>query len=220
MLQMFPAAVSVFLSSDVDMEVDHFTNGVTESSSNGFLNGSSKHATEPEDCEADMGGWRLQSLLEPFCSALLHRDAVTCCRAKDAPVAVAEVESAQSKRQLCGGSQAAIERMIHFGRELQSMSEHLRRECGKNSANKKMLKVRPVNGLSRSRFPGDHPFTPKGCVHPSSLSGGVICCRCSGVAGRLQPAGLFGPLEQPGWIPAGRHSERARVLHPQQCNIR
>uniref|UniRef100_A0A669CZH7 RAN binding protein 9 n=1 Tax=Oreochromis niloticus TaxID=8128 RepID=A0A669CZH7_ORENI len=48
--------------------------------------------------------------------------------------------SSQSKRQLCGGSQAAIERMIHFGRELQSMSEHLRRECGKNSANKKMLK--------------------------------------------------------------------------------
>uniref|UniRef100_A0A8D0DBL0 RAN binding protein 9 n=1 Tax=Sander lucioperca TaxID=283035 RepID=A0A8D0DBL0_SANLU len=93
------------LRSDVDMEVDHFTNGVTESSSNGFLNGSSKHATEPEDCDADM-----------------------------------EVESAQSKRQLCGGSQAAIERMIHFGRELQSMSEHLRRECGKNSANKKMLK--------------------------------------------------------------------------------
>lgn len=47
------------LSSDVDMEVDHFTNGVTESSSNGFLNGSSKHATEPDDCDADMGGWRL-----------------------------------------------------------------------------------------------------------------------------------------------------------------
>lgn len=52
------------------------------------------------------------------------------------------MESTQTKRQLCGGSQAAIERMIHFGRELQSMSEHLRRECGKNSANKKMLKVR------------------------------------------------------------------------------
>ncbi|XP_053294232.1 ran-binding protein 9 [Pleuronectes platessa] len=92
-------------SNDIDMEVDHFTNGVTESSSNGFLNGSSKHTAEPDDCDADM-----------------------------------EVESAQSKRQLCGGSQAAIERMIHFGRELQSMSEHLRRECGKNSTNKKMLK--------------------------------------------------------------------------------
>ncbi|XP_033959775.1 ran-binding protein 9 isoform X4 [Pseudochaenichthys georgianus] len=92
------------LTSDVDMEVDHVSNGVTESSSNGFLNGS-KHVTEPDECEADM-----------------------------------EVESAQSKRQLCGGSQAAIERMIHFGRELQSMSEHLRRECGKNSTNKKMLK--------------------------------------------------------------------------------
>lgn len=43
-------------SSDVDMEVDHFANGVAESSSNGFLNGSSKHATEPDDCDADMGG--------------------------------------------------------------------------------------------------------------------------------------------------------------------
>lgn len=91
-------------NNDVDMEVDHFTNGVSESA-NGFLNGSSKHAVEPDDCDTDM-----------------------------------EVESAQSKKQLCGGSQAAIERMIHFGRELQSMSEHLRRECGKNSANKKMLK--------------------------------------------------------------------------------
>lgn len=43
-------------SNDVDMEVDHFTNGVTESSSNGFLNGTSKHAPEPDDCDADMGG--------------------------------------------------------------------------------------------------------------------------------------------------------------------
>lgn len=42
-------------SNDVDMEVDHFTNGVTESSSNGFLNGSSKHAGEPDNCDADMG---------------------------------------------------------------------------------------------------------------------------------------------------------------------
>ncbi|XP_041760361.1 ran-binding protein 9 isoform X1 [Coregonus clupeaformis] len=93
-------------STDVDMKVDHFTNGVTESSSNGFLlNATSKHGAQTEDCDADM-----------------------------------ELESAQSKRQLCGGSQAAIERMIHFGRELQSMSEHKRRECGKNSANKKMLK--------------------------------------------------------------------------------
>ncbi len=55
-----------------------------------------------------------------------------------------EVDSAQSKKQLCGGSQAAIERMIQFGRELQGTSEHLRRERGKNSANKKMLKVLPV----------------------------------------------------------------------------
>ncbi|KAL2097701.1 hypothetical protein ACEWY4_006908 [Coilia grayii] len=92
-------------SSEVDMEVDHFTNGTTESSSNGFLNGSSTHGVEPEDCDTDM-----------------------------------EVEPAQFKRQLCGGSQVAIEKMIHFGRELQSLSEHLRRERGKNATNRKMLR--------------------------------------------------------------------------------
>lgn len=83
--------------------------------------------------------------------AVLLNHPVTRYGAKDAPVAVAEVESAQNKRQLCGGSQAAIERMIHFGRELQSMSEHLRRECGKNSANKKMLKVKRVLITTRLR---------------------------------------------------------------------
>uniref|UniRef100_A0A8C1CMH9 CTLH domain-containing protein n=2 Tax=Cyprinus carpio TaxID=7962 RepID=A0A8C1CMH9_CYPCA len=93
------------VSAEVEMELDHFSNGVSESSSNGFLNGSSTHGIDLEECDGDM-----------------------------------EVDSAQSKRQLCGGSQAAIERMIQFGRELQSMSEHLRRERGKNSANKKMLK--------------------------------------------------------------------------------
>uniref|UniRef100_A0A8C4VI89 RAN binding protein 9 n=1 Tax=Gopherus evgoodei TaxID=1825980 RepID=A0A8C4VI89_9SAUR len=86
-----------------DMETDHYSNGVAETSSNGFLNGSSKHDHEMEECDTEMG---------------LH----------------------QLRRQLCGGSQAAIERMIHFGRELQAMSEQLRRECGKNTTNKKMLK--------------------------------------------------------------------------------
>ncbi|XP_005302914.2 ran-binding protein 9 isoform X2 [Chrysemys picta bellii] len=81
--------VNSYTNSDVDMETDHYSNGVAETSSNGFLN---------------------------------------------------EVDSSQLRRQLCGGSQAAIERMIHFGRELQAMSEQLRRECGKNTTNKKMLK--------------------------------------------------------------------------------
>uniref|UniRef100_A0A672PSA3 Ran-binding protein 9-like n=1 Tax=Sinocyclocheilus grahami TaxID=75366 RepID=A0A672PSA3_SINGR len=118
----YPGSPRLFNSPvhKVEMEVDHFSNGVSESSSNGFLNGSSTHGIDLEECDGDM-----------------------------------EVDSAQSKRQLCGGSQAAIERMIQFGRELQSMSEHLRRERGKNSANKKMLKVlqymsRPVGSLLES----------------------------------------------------------------------
>ncbi|KAI8491155.1 Ran-binding protein 9 [Branchiostoma belcheri] len=43
------------------------------------------------------------------------------------------------RRQLCGGSQAAIEKMLQFGRELQGMSVQLRRQYGKNEANKKVL---------------------------------------------------------------------------------
>uniref|UniRef100_A0A6J0U0M1 Ran-binding protein 9 n=1 Tax=Pogona vitticeps TaxID=103695 RepID=A0A6J0U0M1_9SAUR len=97
--------VNSYSNNDVDMETDHYSNGVGETSSNGFLNGSSKHDHEMEECDTQM-----------------------------------EVDSSQLRRQLCGGSQAAIERMIHFGRELQAMSEQLRRECGKNTANKKMLK--------------------------------------------------------------------------------
>uniref|UniRef100_A0A8C7XGF6 RAN binding protein 10 n=1 Tax=Oryzias sinensis TaxID=183150 RepID=A0A8C7XGF6_9TELE len=42
-------------------------------------------------------------------------------------------------RQLCGGNQAATERMIQFGRELQALSEQLCREYGKNATHKKML---------------------------------------------------------------------------------
>lgn len=44
-------------------------------------------------------------------------------------------------RQLCGGNQAATERMIQFGRELQALSEQLCREYGKNATHKKMLQV-------------------------------------------------------------------------------
>lgn len=51
--------------------------------------------------------------------------------------------SCPKKAQLCGGSRAATERMIQFGRELQVLSEQLCRDYGKNTAHKKMLQVRP-----------------------------------------------------------------------------
>ena len=46
-----------------------------------------------------------------------------------------------SRRQMCGGNQAAIERTLAFGRELQTLSVTLRRQHGKNELNKKMLRV-------------------------------------------------------------------------------
>ncbi|XP_020844982.1 ran-binding protein 10 isoform X3 [Phascolarctos cinereus] len=49
------------------------------------------------------------------------------------------VEDGHPRRQLCGGNQAATERIILFGRELQTLSEQLCREYGKNLAHKEML---------------------------------------------------------------------------------
>ncbi|MBN3317870.1 RBP10 protein, partial [Atractosteus spatula] len=48
-------------------------------------------------------------------------------------------EDSCAPRQLCGGNQAATERMIQFGRELQALNEKLGREYGKNTTHKKML---------------------------------------------------------------------------------
>lgn len=46
-----------------------------------------------------------------------------------------------SKKQLCGGSKPAVERMLEFGRELFLLSLQLRQELGKSETNKKMLQV-------------------------------------------------------------------------------
>ena len=52
-----------------------------------------------------------------------------------------DVDPPTQRRQLCGGNQAAIEKMLQFGKDLQAMSQQLRREYGKNPANKKALQV-------------------------------------------------------------------------------
>ncbi|XP_022094479.1 ran-binding protein 9-like isoform X1 [Acanthaster planci] len=49
------------------------------------------------------------------------------------------MEPRSMKRQLCGGNLAAIERMLSFGRELQTMYDRLCREVGRNDTNQKAL---------------------------------------------------------------------------------
>ncbi|XP_065207671.1 ran-binding protein 9 isoform X2 [Planococcus citri] len=44
-----------------------------------------------------------------------------------------------NKKELCGGSQPAVKRMLEFGRELFLLSVQLRQELGKSETNKKML---------------------------------------------------------------------------------
>uniref|UniRef100_A0AAQ5YR38 Ran-binding protein 10 n=1 Tax=Amphiprion ocellaris TaxID=80972 RepID=A0AAQ5YR38_AMPOC len=89
--------------SEMEIEAEHYTNGVVEGSSARIMNGTYKHEEilQPDDNSIDEG-----------CS---------------------------NGRQLCGGNQAATERMIQFGRELQALNEQLCREYGKNATHKKML---------------------------------------------------------------------------------
>ncbi|XP_062442207.1 ran-binding protein 10 isoform X6 [Rhea pennata] len=98
------AFLSFFYLSDseMEMEAEHYPNGVLENSSTRIMNGTYKHE---EILQTD------ESSMEDNCP----------------------------QRQLCGGNHAATERMIQFGRELQTLSEQLCREYGKNTMHKKML---------------------------------------------------------------------------------
>uniref|UniRef100_A0A8C0L172 RAN binding protein 10 n=1 Tax=Canis lupus dingo TaxID=286419 RepID=A0A8C0L172_CANLU len=86
---------------NMEMEAEHYPNGVLESVSTRIVNGAYKH----EDLQTDESS----------------------------------MDDGHPRRQLCGGNQAATERIILFGRELQALSEQLGREYGKNLAHTEML---------------------------------------------------------------------------------
>uniref|UniRef100_A0A667WXS3 RAN binding protein 10 n=1 Tax=Myripristis murdjan TaxID=586833 RepID=A0A667WXS3_9TELE len=92
---------SPWIACEMEIEAEHYANGVVEGSSARIMNGTYKH----------------QEILQPDDNN----------------------EGCSSSRQLCGGNQAATERMIQFGRELQALNEQLCREYGKNATHKKML---------------------------------------------------------------------------------
>ncbi|KAK2085283.1 Ran-binding protein 10 [Saguinus oedipus] len=87
--------------SEMEMEAEHYPNGVLGSMSTRIVNGAYKH----EDLQTDESS----------------------------------MDDGHPRRQLCGGNQAATERIILFGRELQALSEQLGREYGKNLAHTEML---------------------------------------------------------------------------------
>ncbi|KAG7229805.1 hypothetical protein INR49_012454 [Caranx melampygus] len=97
------------VDSEMEIEAEHYTNGVVEGSSARIMNGTYKH----------------EEILQPDDNSIGN--------------GVAADEGCSNSKQLCGGNQAATERMIQFGRELQALSEQLCREYGKNAAHKKML---------------------------------------------------------------------------------
>ncbi|XP_062245470.1 ran-binding protein 10 isoform X1 [Platichthys flesus] len=95
--------------SEMEIEAEHFTNGVVEGSSARIMNGTYKH----------------EEILQPDDNSIGN--------------GVTADEGCINGKQLCGGNQAATERMIQFGRELQGLNEQLCREYGKNATHKKML---------------------------------------------------------------------------------
>ncbi|XP_013867655.1 ran-binding protein 10 [Austrofundulus limnaeus] len=94
--------------SEMEMEAEHYTNGVVEGSTARIMNGTYKH----------------EEILQPDDNSICN--------------GVAD-EGRSSTKQIWGGNQAATERMIQFGRELQALSEQLCREYGSNATHKKML---------------------------------------------------------------------------------
>ncbi|XP_034443752.1 ran-binding protein 10 isoform X5 [Hippoglossus hippoglossus] len=95
--------------SEMEIEAEHYTNGVVEGSSARIMNGTYKH----------------EEILQPDDNSIGN--------------GVTADEGCSNGKQLCGGNQAATERMIQFGRELQTLNEQLCREYGKNATHKKML---------------------------------------------------------------------------------
>ncbi|XP_056454017.1 ran-binding protein 10 [Gadus chalcogrammus] len=97
--------------SEMEIESEHYSNGVAERSSAAAA------------ARVMNGTYKHQEVLQTDTSSSSSRVKEESC----------------SSKQLCGGNQEATERMIQFGRELQTLSEQLCREYGKNAAHKKML---------------------------------------------------------------------------------
>lgn len=123
----------------MELEAEPYTNGVAPGSSARVINGTYKHQEilQPDDGSVGNG-------------VPGESDVLRCCESGPPPsdpcvrvcVCVSPADEAfRSSRQLFGRNQAATERMILFGRELQALNEQLCREYGKNTTHKKMLQV-------------------------------------------------------------------------------
>ncbi|CAN8000727.1 unnamed protein product [Ixodes pacificus] len=134
----------LLLSSSPKASPDVASNGVApddQSTANGDASLNGNHGTD-EDCVADMvveggegrtvvsNGVDVDSRQH---NGHLHR--LEPCGTE------ADMEVDPPKRQLCGGSQAAMERMLQFGRELHVMSIQLKHEYGTNKNNRKMIQA-------------------------------------------------------------------------------
>uniref|UniRef100_A0A3B3WN28 Ran-binding protein 10 n=1 Tax=Poecilia mexicana TaxID=48701 RepID=A0A3B3WN28_9TELE len=103
-----PVSASQQDDSEMEIEAEHYTNGVVDGSSARIMNGTYRH----------------EEILQPDDNSI-------CNGVTD--------KGRRSSKQLCGGNQAATERMIQFGRELQALSEQLSHDYGTNTTHKKML---------------------------------------------------------------------------------
>ncbi|CAG14176.1 unnamed protein product, partial [Tetraodon nigroviridis] len=87
--------------SEMEIEAEHYSNGVVEGCSTQVMNGSYNHEEMLQQDDISIGN------------------------------GIKEHDGFSRNGQLCGGNRAATERIIQFGRELQVLSEQLCREYGK-----------------------------------------------------------------------------------------
>ncbi|XP_041377161.1 ran-binding protein 9-like [Gigantopelta aegis] len=102
-----------------------------------MMNGTSSQVIDNDDVEMSDGkgeGGGMMLVKNGNSQSVCMNGSLHECHTEDM-----EVDSPSNRRQLCGGSQTAVEKMLRYGRELQATSLQLRREFGKNEANKKAL---------------------------------------------------------------------------------
>ncbi|KAH0619568.1 hypothetical protein JD844_000290, partial [Phrynosoma platyrhinos] len=115
--------------SEMEMEAEHYPNGVLENSATRIMNGTYKHEEILQTDDSSMGRILHLELALPEIGENEGKQAEG--KAEQAPVSIETKKRREDgcpQRQLCGGNHAATERMIQFGRELQTLSEQLAEE--------------------------------------------------------------------------------------------
>ncbi|XP_066996291.1 ran-binding protein 9 isoform X2 [Anabrus simplex] len=120
---------------NLDVEENNFSNIALNGSSESTIINTNDDADIEMEVNDERNGHKISSpTTNGYQNGNSHQD-----KAEVDDVEDMDIDPPVYRRQLCGGSKPAVERMLEFGRELYSMSQRLQQEHGKNEYNQKML---------------------------------------------------------------------------------